>query len=271
MSAATIIVSQTRYNLLATTRAGSAIALGVVMPVVFYLGASALFGSETLGGDNPVEVRNAGETPNMRAFYVGGFTAYAAVYAAFVALLPDIVDIRERGLLKRLRGTPLPLSAFVAARFVIALLITTIGVTVIAALGWVVFDVPTRAGAFVGLAVYTLAGTVTFACLAVAATTITRTQSGAQGLSNGIGIVLAMISGVFFEPSILPDAVRTIAQHRRSSHSNHSPTATNPNTPPTPPTSASTPATSPSSPRGPSPPALLVALRGFRWKPHQQR
>ena len=212
MSAATIIVSQTRYNLLATTRAGSAIALGIVMPVVFYLGASALFGSETLGGDNPVEVRTAGATPNMRTFYVGGFMAYAAIYAAFVALLPDLVDIRERGLLKRLRGTPLPLSAFVAARFVIALLITTIGVTVIAALGWVIFDAPTRAGAFVGLAVYTLAGTVTFACLAVAATTITRTQSEAQGLSNGIGIVLAMISGVFFEPSILPDAVLSIAQ-----------------------------------------------------------
>ena len=268
MSAATIIVSQTRYNLLATTRAGSAIALGIVMPVVFYLGASALFGSETLGGDNRVEVRNAGETPNLRTFYVGGFMAYAVIYAAFVALLPDIVDIRERGLLKRLRGTPLPLSAFVAARFVIALLITTIGVTVIAALGWVFFDVPTRAAALVGLAVYTVAGTVTFACLAVAATTITRTQSGAQGLSNGIGIVLAMISGVFFEPSILPDAVRTIAQVlpleplANGYQSQYTTDATG----------VSLDARNLAILAAWTLAAVaLVALLGFRWKPHQQR
>lgn len=268
MSAASIVVSQTRYNLLATTRAGSAIALGIVMPVVFYLGASALFGSEALGGDNPVEVRTAGEIPNMRMFYVGGFMAYAAMYAAFVALLPDIVDIRERGLLKRLRGTPLPLSAFVAARFVIALLITTIGVTVIAALGWVIFDVPTRAATFVGLAVYTLAGTVTFACIAVAATTITRTQSGAHGLSNGIGIVLAMISGVFFEPSILPDAVRTIAQilplePLANGYQSHYVTdASGVNLDPR--NLAILAAWSLAA-------VGLVALRGFRWKPRQQR
>jgi len=128
MSAVGVVASQTRYNLLATVRAGSAIALGIVMPVVFYLGASALFGSDAMGGDSPVEVRGAGESPDLRTFYVGGFMAYAVIYAAFVALLPDVVDVRERGLLKRLRGTPLPLSAFVAARFAIAVLITAVGV-----------------------------------------------------------------------------------------------------------------------------------------------
>jgi len=212
MSAVGVVVSQTRYNFLASLRAGSAIGLGIVMPVVFYLGASALFGSQAMGGDSPVEVRGAGETPDLRVFYVGGFMAYAAIYTAFVALLPELVDIRERGLLKRLRGTPLPLPAFVVARFAITLLITTTGVVAIAALGWAVFDVPTRAGALVGIAVYTLAGTITFVCLSFATTTVVRSQSGAQGLSNAVGILLAMISGVFFAPGILPDAVASVAQ-----------------------------------------------------------
>ncbi len=211
-SAVRVVVSQTRYNLLATVRAGIAIALGIVMPVVFYLGASALFGSDAMGGDSPVEVRGAGEASDLRTFYVGGFMAYAVIYSAFVASLPDVVDIRERGLLKRLRGTPLPLSAFVAARFAIAVLTTTVGVAAIAALGWAVFDIPTPAGALAGLVVFTFAGTMTFACLTFAATTITRNQSGAQGLSNGIGIVLAMISGVFFAPDVMPDPVPSIAR-----------------------------------------------------------
>ncbi len=212
MSAAMVFVSQARFNLLASVRAGSAIALGIVMPVTFYLGASALFGSDAMGGDDPVEVRNAGAVPDLHTYYVGGFMAYAVVYTAFVALLPEVVDIRERGMPKRLRGTPLPLPAFVAARFAIALLITTIGVVMIAVLGSVAFGVSTPAAAITGLVVYTLAGTITFACLAFAATSITRTQSGAQGLSNGVGIILAMISGVFFAPDILPEGVRSIAR-----------------------------------------------------------
>ena len=268
MSTATIFVSQTRYNLLATVRAGSAIALGIVMPVVFYLGASALFGSEAMGGDTPVEVRGAGETPDLRTFYVGGFMAYAVIYTAFVALLPDIVEIRERGMLKRLRGTPLPLSAFVAARFAIALLITTIGVVLIAVLGSVAFDVSTPASAITGLVVYTLAGTITFACLAFAATSITRTQSGAQGLSNGVGIILAMISGVFFAPDILPEAVRSFAEIlpleplANGYQSQYVTDAAGVSIDPR--NLAILTAWTLGA-------VALVALRGFRWKPHQQR
>lgn len=82
----------------------------------------------------------------------------------------------------------------------------------IALCGWVVFGVTTRSEALVALVVYTLAGTVTFVCIGFAATTITRSVSGAQGLSNGIGIILAMISGVFFETGFLPDAARSEAR-----------------------------------------------------------
>lgn len=212
MSAATIFVSQARHQLLVSIRGGSAIAFGVIMPVLFYLGSSALFGSAAMGGDSPVEVRGAGEAPDLRTFYVGGFMAYVVIYAAFVVLLPDLVDIRERGLLKRLRGTPLPLRAFVAARFAIAWAITTIGVVAIAVCGWAVFGVTTRVEVLVAIVVYTLAGTITFVGLGFAATTITRSVSGAQGLSNGIGLVLAMISGVFFAPGFLPDAARGVAR-----------------------------------------------------------
>lgn len=212
MSITAVFVSQTRYNLLASVREGAAIALGIVLPAGLYLLMSGLVGSDDFGGDTPVSVRGAGEVPDLRTFLVGGFMAYAAIYSAFVVLVPALVDIRERGLLKRLRGTPLPLSAFVAARFAISLLMTTIAVCCIGLLGWAVFDITLRGRALVGLAVCTLAGAVTFTCLGFAATTITRSRAGAEGLSNAVGIVLAMISGVFFDPGILPDTVRTIAQ-----------------------------------------------------------
>jgi ABC-type multidrug transport system permease subunit len=211
MSAATMLVSQARHHLVATVRSGVAIALGVVMPVVFFVGASALFGAAALGGDSPVVVRGAGEAPDLRTFYVGGFMAYAVLYAAFVASLPELVDIRERGLLKRLRGTPLPLWTFVTARLVIALAVTMLGVTAIGVTGRVAFGVSTSPGALVGIAVLTIVGTAMFVCLSFAVASFARSNSAAQGVSNGVGIALAMISGVFFAPSILPDSVRHVA------------------------------------------------------------
>jgi ABC-type multidrug transport system permease subunit len=213
MSGATILVSQARYNLVATVRSGAAIALGVIMPVVFFIGAAALFGAEALGGDSPVVVRGAGETPDLRTFYVGGFMAYAVLYAAFVASLPELVDIRERGLLKRLRGTPLPLWTFVVARLAIALAVTMLGVTAIGVTGRMAFGVTTRPGALVAIVVLTLVGTAMFMCLAFAMASFTRSNSAAQGVSNGIGVALAMVSGVFFAPSILPDAVGDVARY----------------------------------------------------------
>jgi ABC-type multidrug transport system permease subunit len=213
MSGATIFVSQARHNLVATLRSGAAIALGVLMPLVFFVGAAALFGAEALGGDSPVVVRNAGETPDLRTFYVGGFMAYAVLYAAFVASLPELVDIRERGLLKRLRGTPLPLWTFVAARLAIALAVTAIGVATIGVTGRLAFGVTTSPEALLAIVLLTVVGTAMFLCLSFAMASFARSNSAAQGMSNGVGIALAMISGVFFAPSILPEAVGDVARY----------------------------------------------------------
>lgn len=212
MSGTTILVSQTRYNFVATVRSGAAIALGVIMPVVFFVGAAALFGAEALGGDSPVAVRGAGEAPDLRTFYVGGFMAYTVLYSAFVASVPELVDIRERGLLKRLRGTPLPLWTFVAARLAIALTVTMIGVAAVGVTGRVAFGVTTSPGALLGIVLLTIIGTVMFLCLSFAMASFARNNSAAQGMSNGVGIALAMISGVFFAPSILPEGVGDVAR-----------------------------------------------------------
>ncbi|MGB9373771.1 MAG: ABC transporter permease [Jiangellales bacterium] len=212
MNAGSALLSQSRYNLLASLRTGSSVAVGIVLPVALYLGMSLLFGSESLGGDNPVPVRGAGDAPDLRTFLVGGFMAYAALYSGFVALTPELVEIRERGLLKRLRGTPMPLSIFVAARLTIALLITALAVAAIGLLGWAVFGITPQASVIVPLVVYTVVGTVTFTFLGFALATLVRSSATAQGVTNAVALVLAMISGVFFSTEALPEAVTTAAQ-----------------------------------------------------------
>ena len=57
MSGATILVSQTRHNLVATARSGAVIALGVLMPLVFFVGAAAGYYSSTKVTEE-IKVRN---------------------------------------------------------------------------------------------------------------------------------------------------------------------------------------------------------------------
>ena len=211
MSTLTMVGSQTRYNLIASIRSGTSIAVGIIMPILFFIGASALFGTEALGGDQPVEVRGAGEVADLRTFYVGGFMAYAIIYTAFVTLLPELVEARETGFLKRLRGTPLNLWTYVAAKAVIVLAMCLVSVTLILLIARFAFGVETPAVALVGIAAYLLLGCIMFVTLAFGTTSIVRNVSGAQGLSNALGIALALISGVFFAPSLLPAAIFDVA------------------------------------------------------------
>jgi len=212
MSTMTMVASQTRYNLTASVRSGTSIAVGIVMPIVFFVGAAALFGSAALGGDMPVEVRGSGQAPDLRTFYVGGFMAYAIIYTAFVTLLPEIIEARESGFLKRLHGTPVRLSTYVAAKALIVLAMCSISVLVLMIIARFAFGIETRAAAIGGIALYVVLGSATFVALAFGATSFVRNQSGAQGLSNALGIGLALVSGVFFAPNLLPDAVQDVAQ-----------------------------------------------------------
>jgi ABC-2 type transport system permease protein len=205
MSAPSILASQTRYQLKASARSGLTLGLGVLLPVLLFLGMSALFGLEGFGGDVPVAIRGGAEVPTMQTYFTGGFMAYAVLYSGFAVLLPELVTTREQGVLKRLRGTPLPLGAYVGAKVLTTLLMSAVAVLLIALLARVVFDVSLRLEAFVGLVVFTLLGTVTFVCLSFAGSTITRSANGAAGLANGVAIILAVLSGVFFPVSMFPD------------------------------------------------------------------
>ncbi len=206
-----ILTSQARYQVTASVRGGVTLVFGIVLPVLFYTGFTLLFARDAMGGSSPVGLRGAGDI-SLKSFYAGGLMAYGIVYGAFAGLVPELVGLRETGTLKRLRGTPIPLWTFIAARFLVALAIAVIGTVAIALVARFGFGQEFRDGALGGLAIYTVIGTLTWTCLSFAATTITRSQNGAQALSNAAALVLAMTSGVLFAASLLPDWLNGIVQ-----------------------------------------------------------
>ena len=211
MSSPAILASQARYQVKASLRAGATLALGIVLPVFFYTGFTLLFTGDAMGGGYPVDLRDVGDI-SLKSFYAGGMMAWGVIYGAFAGLVPELVGLRESGTLKRFRGTPMPLWTFIASRFLVALIVALLGTAALVLIAWFGFGQELRDGAIVGLVIYTAAGTFTWTCLSFAATTITRSQNGAQALSNAVALTLAMISGVLFATGFLPDWLVKIVQ-----------------------------------------------------------
>jgi ABC-2 type transport system permease protein len=121
-----------------------------------------------------------------------------------------LVIRRESGILKRLRATPLPAPAYVAALLCAFLVAFALEVVGLLAIGRAFFSVPLPDHAF-SLAVALLLGAVSFCGLGIGLTALIKSAEGASAVVNAIYLPTAFISGSFFSPHSYPRALRAIA------------------------------------------------------------
>ncbi|MGH3037395.1 MAG: ABC transporter permease [Gaiellaceae bacterium] len=140
-----------------------------------------------------------------------GLLGYGVAANAFAGLAITLVVRREAGLLKRVRGTPLPPGTYLAA--VIGSTVVVIGLQVVAQLLLGVFvldaDWPERPALFV---LVILTGSAAFAALGIAVTTVVRTADGSSAVVNAIYLPAAFISGVFFSTEEMPAILEAISE-----------------------------------------------------------
>src|SRR5918998_548964 len=82
----------------------------------------------------------AGERDNLEVI-VPGIAGMSVVAATFTTLAYNLTYLRERGILKRMRGTPLPSSAYLAGIAAHAVTNTVLQVGIVVVAGAVVFGV----------------------------------------------------------------------------------------------------------------------------------
>jgi ABC-2 type transport system permease protein len=143
-------------------------------------------------------------------YLVAGLLGYGVVATAFAGLAITLVIRRESGVLKRVRGTPLPAGVYVAA--VIGSTLVVIALETIAQLlvGRFLLDAswPAAPGS---LAVVLLCGAVVFSALGLAITGAVRSAEGSSAFVNAIYLPLAFVSGVFFSVESLPGFLEAVA------------------------------------------------------------
>jgi len=173
----------------------SAAFFNFVLPLLFL----ALFGAIFAGSQEDLDI------------IVPGIAGMSIMTTTFVALAMNMVFLREQGVLKRLRGTPLPSGAYLGGLAAHAITNTAIQLTIVIGAGAIVFDVglPEQ---WAGLAIFVAAGVICFASLGVALSHAIPNFDSAPAYVNAIFLPVIVISGVFYDADTAPAFLRDIAQ-----------------------------------------------------------
>lgn len=143
-------------------------------------------------------------------FYAGTMAIYGAAVTAYVNMPQSLAEDRDRGVLKRTLGTPLPAPALLLGRVVGALVVALVTGLAIVVLAAVAYRPPLPRG--MPSAVVTLVvATVCFAVVGLAVMTFVRSAQAVVGVTLGTLLPLAFISDVFVVGASFPPVLEAIS------------------------------------------------------------
>lgn len=203
---------QTRHSLKGFVRNPQALIFTVIMPVFLLLLFNAIFKGYTL-----FEGR---EVP-FASYYTGSIISYQIMLASFSSVLIRVTTDRERGMLKRMRGTPMPRWVYLAAEIGKTVVVVVLTVAILVAIGVGFYHVKLGGYSVVGLVVYTVVGTACMSALGLAATRLCPTTDAASAFGPFATVILAFISGVFIPVAIMPAWLVDIGKIFPLEHSAH--------------------------------------------------
>jgi ABC-2 type transport system permease protein len=197
-----LVWHQFRYDQKAFWRDPASVFFTVMLPVIFLFIFATIFGNDTIDELGGVKVTT---------YYVPAIISLAVISATFVSPAMSLVEDRENGVLKRVRGTPLPSAVFIAGRVGNAIVVSLVMVVVVTILGRLVYGVEVPTETIPGVIVTLVVGAASFACLGFAMTAIIPSQDAAPAITNAIALPLYFISGIFIPENEIPDGVLSVA------------------------------------------------------------
>jgi ABC-2 type transport system permease protein len=174
-----------------------------ILPVIFLCMFVGIFGNEKLkdyGG-----IRSS-------TLQVPAFIALAVISASFVALAIGFTRMRETGVLKRVRATPVPPWIVFWGRIGTSVVTAGVITVVLMAIGRILFGVSVPTHTLPGLLSALAVGAGTFCALGIAFTRLIPSEDAAPAMTNAVVLPLYFISGVFVPFRTLPAGLRSVAE-----------------------------------------------------------
>jgi len=142
---------------------------------------------------------------------VPGIAGLSVMSTTFTALAFNLTFLREQGVLKRMRGTPLPAGVYLGGLAASAVTNTALQVTIITVAGKLFFGIPWPRD-WPELVLFAAAGVVCFASLGVALSHVIPNFDSAPAYVNAIFLPTIFISGVFYDAASAPAFIKDIAE-----------------------------------------------------------
>ena len=142
---------------------------------------------------------------------VPGIAGMSVMSTTFNALAMNLVFLREQGILKRMRGTPLPTGAYLGGLAANAITNTAIQIALVVLAGKLFFGVDWPKD-LPALLVFVLAGVICLGSLGVALAHAIPNFDSAPAYSNAVFLPVIVISGVFYDDENAPSVLRDLAE-----------------------------------------------------------
>src|SRR5947209_1330485 len=141
---------------------------------------------------------------------VPGIAGMAVMSTTFTALAFNMTFLREQGILKRIRGTPLPGTSYMLGIAGNAITNTIIQIVIITVAGRLFFNTgwPRNVGELV---IFVSAGVICFASLGVAFSHAIPNFDSAPAYVNAVFLPVIFVSGVFYDAAHAPGFLKGIA------------------------------------------------------------
>lgn len=183
-----LALGQVRYQLLLLLRSPLGFFLNLFIPLLLLVVLNVLKpgGAATVPGVSYAQ------------FLTPAMVAFALLNTAYVTTITALVLAREEGVLKRLRGTPLPAWTYLTGRSGQVLVTSIISAGVIIGTGVLFFGVHMVWGAFGYFIAAALLGLVSFFLIGVVVSMLVPKAETALPVAFGTMLPVAFVSDVFF-------------------------------------------------------------------------
>jgi ABC-2 type transport system permease protein len=181
-----------------TNRSTAQIALGAVRQVL-----TAVAG-DPAESDNVIVRPVTTQEVSFIDFFVPGVLAMSIMNSGIIGLSTSFVTYRERGILRRIKVTPFPLSSFVLAKVLAQMIQIVLQALILVGLGLMLFGLNVRGNPVLILGIV-IAGSLAFLAIGFAISSVARNAEIAASYANLITFPMLFLSGVFFPVDSVPD------------------------------------------------------------------
>jgi ABC-2 type transport system permease protein len=201
MSAAELGLSQGGLEIKQFLRSREQVVFTLAFPAIMIL----VFGSIFKG--------DIGNGVRFTQYFVTGMIATGLMTAGFQALAIQIPMERDRGVLKRFLGTPMPRWVYFAGKVMMVAFIAMLETAVLLTVSTLLFglDLPDTGGKWLTFLWVAALGITACTLCGVAFSSVARTGRSAPAVVTPVALILQFISGVFFVFTSLPGWMQDVA------------------------------------------------------------